>query len=137
LRQILPELYDTIGVPQNPEWHPEGDVFEHTCQALDMAARQIYVDDQEKLIIMWAAVCHDLGKAKTTKLVKGVWRSMGHAPAGVALAKNLLARVTNSHDVIKVIATLVRYHMEPGQFVRNGAGLVAYKNWQLICIHKL
>lgn len=127
LQQFLPELYDTIGVLQNPEWHPEGDVFEHSCQALDAAARQVYVDDQEKLIMMWAALCHDLGKVKTTRLVNGVLRSTGHAPAGVPLAKSLLGRLTNHHDLIKTVTKLVRYHMEPGQFIRTQVGLVAYK----------
>jgi tRNA nucleotidyltransferase (CCA-adding enzyme) len=37
LKEILPELYATIGVEQNPQWHPEGDVFEHTMQSLDAA----------------------------------------------------------------------------------------------------
>lgn len=127
LQQVLPELYDTIGIPQNPVWHPEGDVFEHTCQSLDAAAREVYENDSEKLIIMWAVICHDLGKAKTTKLVEGIWRSFGHAAAGVNLAKALLMRFFNSDGFIKTVTKLVRYHMEPGQFIRNQVGLVAYK----------
>src|SRR5205814_1892440 len=29
--QLFPELKALIEVPQDPEWHPEGDVFVHTC----------------------------------------------------------------------------------------------------------
>jgi tRNA nucleotidyltransferase (CCA-adding enzyme) len=119
LKEILPELFDTIGVLQNPEWHPEGDVFEHTKQVLDCAARQEYLDDQEKLIIMWSGLCHDLGKSKTTKLVGGRLRSSGHAQVGVKLAQNLLRRVTGSQELIKAVCTLVRYHMDPLQVMRN------------------
>lgn len=127
LYEILPELYATIGVPQNPVWHPEGDVFEHITQALNAAARQEYASDSEKLTIMWAALCHDLGKVEATKLVDGVWKSTGHALIGVPLAKKLLERITHNQDLIKAVCKLVRYHMEPLQFIRNQAGVVAYK----------
>lgn len=119
LKEILPELFATIGVLQNPVWHPEGDVFEHTQQVLDCAARQAYDSDQEKLVIMLASLCHDLGKAQTTKLVDGVWRSFGHAQAGVKLASSLLGRITSNQDLIKTVCKLVRYHMEPLQIMRT------------------
>lgn len=127
LQEVLPELYATIGVEQNSDWHPEGDVFVHTCQALDAAARQKYLDDQEKLTVMWAIVCHDLGKTTTTKLIDGKIRSIGHAQAGVEIAKKLMKRVTDNKDLIGAVSTLVRYHMDPYQLVSNDAGLVAYK----------
>ena len=127
LNLILPELFMTIGVPQNPAWHPEGDVFEHTKQALDIAAKLNYDNKQEKLMIMWVALCHDLGKITTTKLIDGKWRSLGHASAGVPWAKSLLKGVTTNQKLILAVCKLVRYHMEPIQFVRNQAGLSAYK----------
>ncbi len=119
LQEILPELYDTIGILQNPAWHPEGDVFEHTKQVLDCAARVEYTNTQEKLFIMWAGLCHDLGKSKATKLVDGVWRSFGHAQVGVKLAQNLLRRISSNQELIKNVCKLVRYHMEPGQIINN------------------
>ena len=132
LKEILPEMSDTIGIWQNLKWHPEGDVFEHTCQALDCAARQTYRDDQEKLIIMWASLCHDLGKVLATKLIDGIWRSVGHAQAGVKLAQDLLIRIMANQDLIKAVCKLVRYHMEPGQFINNQTvnhkvNLIGYK----------
>ena len=128
LREILPELSDTIGVPQNCKWHPEGDVFEHTKQALDCAARQSYANEKEQLLIMVAALSHDLGKAQVTKLVDGVWKSPFHAQAGVDLAKKLLSKITNDQDLIKQVCKLVRYHMEPLQFMKKLPGVEAYKN---------
>lgn len=119
LQEILPELFATIGVLQNPAWHPEGDVFEHTKQVLDCAARQEYSSDPEKLIIMLAGLCHDLGKSKTTRLVEGVLRSFGHAQAGVKLSQSLLKRISNNQDLIKIVCKLVRYHMAPGEVINN------------------
>ena len=68
LQEILPELYHTIGIQQDPLWHPEGDVFEHTMQAIDAAAQRP-VDDKRLLVL--AALCHDLGKVTTTRMHEG------------------------------------------------------------------
>ncbi|NBV28921.1 HD domain-containing protein, partial [bacterium] len=114
-------------MPQEAAWHPEGDVFEHTMQAIDLAARQNYVNDQEKLLIMLAALCHDLGKSVTTKKIDRQWRSFGHAKAGVVLAQKLLGRITSNQNLIKQVSVLVQYHMEPLGFINNNAGLFAYK----------
>lgn len=126
LKDILPELFDTIGIKQDPIWHPEGDVFEHSMQALDAAA--LYTpNDNKRLLILVSALCHDLGKALTTKFVKGRWHSYNHAPAGVPLATSLLNRITTNQDLIRDVRLLVRYHMEPLSFIKNSAKLPAYK----------
>jgi tRNA nucleotidyltransferase (CCA-adding enzyme) len=127
LQEVLPELHAAIGVEQNFEWHPEGDVFKHLKQVVDAAARQSYVDNAEQIIIMWAALCHDLGKVTTTKIVDGRIRSIGHAQAGVAIAKKLLKRVTDNKNLVSAVCKLVHCHMDPIQFIVNNAGAVAYK----------
>ncbi len=130
LKEILPELYDTIGIPQNPKWHPEGDVYEHTKQALDAAATFKYNSNDEKLILMWSALCHDLGKAATTKFVDGRFISHEHEVVGEKLAKKLLKRITNNINLIETVCKLVRWHMQPGQLVEN-AKPSAYKRLAL------
>lgn len=127
LPEILPELAATIDTPQEPDWHPEGDVFEHTMQAIDAAAVLSYTDTQEKLIALFAVLCHDLGKVTTTKRIDGRWRSLGHEDAGVPLAKKMLKRITHRKELIDAVAILVKYHMAPGQFIENGAKPPAYK----------
>ncbi|MCL5436386.1 MAG: HD domain-containing protein [Candidatus Dependentiae bacterium] len=128
LDEIMPEVAATVGVHQNPRWHPEGDVFEHTMQVLDAAAAETReFPDDERLLFMYAAICHDLGKAKTTSMEKGRLTSHGHEVAGVPLTQNLLHRLVGSKELIKRAALLVRYHMSPGSFVANGAKPPAYK----------
>lgn len=127
LQEILPELYVIINIPQSPDKHPEGEVFEHTMQSLDAAAALNYEDNREKLIVMLAVLCHDLGKVSTTEKVAGVWKSIGHSQEGVPLTKDLLRRITRKQDVIYAVAKLVRYHMAPVQFPNAGAGPAAYK----------
>src|SRR4030095_7036417 len=65
---LFPELKAREGCVQEPEWHPEGDVWVHTLQVIDQARMRI--DDLERpqqLAIMLGALCHDLGKPKVTK----------------------------------------------------------------------
>lgn len=127
LQEILPELAATIGVKQEPSWHPEGDVFEHTMQSIDAAAALTYSDDQQKLKALYAVLCHDLGKVETTQIMDGHITSYDHENVGVPLAKKMLMRLTRRIELIDAVLKLVKYHMSPGQFVKNGAKANAYK----------
>ena len=131
LHEILPEVAALTSIPQEYEWHPEGTVFEHTMQALDAAAAQEYASDQEKLLVMYAALCHDLGKAVTTKFIRGRIRSIGHDSAGAPLARNLLKRITRKHELLDTVPVLVKQHMAPLQFISGGSSLSAYKRLAL------
>ncbi len=129
LSEILPELFATVGVPQNPAWHTEGDVFEHTMQTFDAAAKivQIYDNRFSKLVVLYAALCHDLGKATTTEKIDGVFKSIGHAREGAKLAKRMLKRITHKKILIDAVGKLVKYHMVPMQLIETEARLAAYK----------
>ncbi len=127
LQRILPELYSTINTIQDPEWHPEGSVFEHLMQALDSSSSLTYDNHEEKLTIMLATLCHDLGKVTTTIFKDGHIRSPGHAMAGVLPTKNMLKRIVLNKKLIKTAAVLVKCHMRPGQLINSQATLSAYK----------
>ncbi len=131
LQECLPELFDTVTTVQDPLWHPEGSVFEHTKQAVDAAAQQQYKDSSERLIVVYAALCHDLGKVVTTREIDGRVRALGHDVKGVFLARSMLKRITNKQNVIDAVSKLVRYHMMPVQFVVNKTGDSAYKRLAL------
>ncbi len=135
LKEILPELADTINIKQDYRWHPEGDVFEHSMQSLDAAAQLAYNNEQEKLVLLYAALCHDLGKVSTTTQDKegpstglrtGI-HSYGHAEAGEQLACNMLKHITHNKQLRDQVATLVRWHMVPIQLVESESKLNAYK----------
>lgn len=127
LHDILPEVAALQGVAQRSDWHPEGDVFEHTMQTVDAAARICYTSYDDTLILRYAALCHDLGKAVTTQNVDGIWRTPGHAKAGVTIAKKLLNRITHKKQIIVMVLTLVEYHMHPLQLLSSHASIGAYK----------
>lgn len=129
LSDVLPELTNVLGVAQNKDWHPEGDVFEHTMQALDAAATiaKKYENELDQLVLMYAALCHDLGKATTTYMEQGLIKSIGHEKESERLAKKLMKRITHNSDLISAVAKLVKYHMIPSQLVSGKAKLSAFK----------
>lgn len=135
LKEILPTLHETKFVEQDPTWHPEGFVFEHLMQTLDATALMIhdkyFMNDDNKLILMYAGLFHDLGKITTTIFSKGRIRSPGHAEAGAPMAKNMLKRITRNNYIIDAVYLLVKYHMLPGQFVELKSSLGAYRRLAL------
>lgn len=121
----FPELAALIGVPQEPAYHPEGDVWIHTMMSLDAMAGLRQGERKADLARMFAVLCHDLGKAVTTTQIDGRIRALMHEVEGVPLAERLLYRLTGEHDFIAAILPLVRHHLAPSQFyadrAKNGA----------------
>ena len=129
LHDLFPEIYALKQVPQRPDYHPEGDVFEHTMQALDAAAQHMQNHENvfEKKVIMYAALCHDFGKPSSTIWDQNRWRSPGHAAAGVPPARSFLRRITRVEALVKGVCLLVEHHMAPGELDSNNASDGAYK----------
>ncbi len=132
--KLWPELKALDGCPQEPEWHPEGDVWVHTLQVVDQARRRI--DDlprPQQLAIMLGAVCHDLGKPKTTRFADGRIRSLDHEEQGVAPAMALLDRLNvhsiDGYDVRAQVAGITAQHLKPGSWykVRDEVGDGAFR----------
>jgi tRNA nucleotidyltransferase (CCA-adding enzyme) len=65
--RFFPELEALSGCPQDPRWHPEGDVWTHTLHCMDAFARERLGDREEDLIVGFAVLCHDMGKPATTE----------------------------------------------------------------------
>ena len=130
--QLFPELVALVGVPQEAEWHPEGDVDVHTLMVVDEARKLI--DDlpfAKQITVMLGALCHDFGKPATTKFFDGRWRSHAHDEAGVAPTVSFLDTLgiytINNFDVRAQIVQLVRYHLLPGMFYKSKPGDGAFR----------
>ena len=122
--QLFPEIGSLIDVPQDPEWHPEGDVFVHTQLVADRA-RELIEDlpYAKQVTVMLAALAHDFGKPATTEFVDGRLRSRGHEEAGVEPTKHFLDRLNihtlDGFDVRGQVIALVRDHLKPGEFFKK------------------
>ena len=85
LEKLFPEILALVDVPQDPEWHPEGDVFVHTRLTVDRAREMIdELSYARQVTVMLAALAHDFGKPATTEFIDGRLRSRGHESAGVS-----------------------------------------------------
>jgi len=120
--QYTPELQALVNCPQDPVWHPEGDVWAHTGYALDYFAANRIQDEWEDLVVGFAVLCHDLGKPYTTQLnVNGRLSSPGHDEQGEPYARSFLNRLTQHKALIEAVCLLVRCHMRPMQLHQANA----------------
>ena len=108
----LPELAALIGVPQNPVFHGEGDVWNHTMLVLDEAAKLRH-RVQEPYWLMLAALTHDFGKAVCTEERNGAIHAYEHEERGLPLAEDFLRRITSENKLIRYVLNLVELHMKP------------------------
>ena len=124
IAQLFPELNALIDVPQDKEWHPEGDVFIHTRLVADRARELINdLPYAKQVTVMLAAIAHDFGKPSTTEFIEGRLRSRGHEEAGIAPAASFLDRLNiytlDGYDVRAQVIALVRDHLKPGEFFKK------------------
>jgi len=127
LEKIMPEVSILESIPQEPDYHPEGDVFTHTMQVVDAMSEIIRRESTLKIsdfdlrrALMLGALFHDLGKATKTIIDEtGRIRSHGHEEAGVPIAENIIRRIyKNESQSTKInyedlILFLVAEHMSP------------------------
>jgi tRNA nucleotidyltransferase (CCA-adding enzyme) len=124
LEKLFPEINALIDVPQDSEWHPEGDVFVHTRLTVDRARELIdELSYARQVTVMLAALAHDFGKPTTTEFIEGRLRSRGHEAAGVPPAESFLNRLNihtiDGYDVRGQVISLVREHLKPGEFFKK------------------
>lgn len=113
----FPELAALDGTPQDPEWHPEGDVFVHTglcCDALVALPLWREAAPDLRRVLMFAVMAHDFGKPATTRreFKHGAerWVSPGHAEAGGPLVEAFLERLGSPLEVRPPARALVECH---------------------------
>ncbi len=123
IEHSYPELQAMIDTLQEPEWHPEGDVWIHTLLCLDKAVELIRANgtfsEEERLQILVGVLCHDLGKPPTTQIVEknGIKRvrSLGHQEAGKAPTESLCSKWTFNASIIYAARMIALNHLRPGE----------------------
>jgi tRNA nucleotidyltransferase (CCA-adding enzyme) len=121
--RFFTELMALDGCEQEPEWHPEGDVWTHTLHCMDAFARERIGDQWEDLVVGFAVLCHDFGKPLTTKIGEdGRIRSPMHEPKGEEPTRSFLSRLSNQVDLHEQVVPLVRRHLTPRTFYKDKAG---------------
>lgn len=117
--------------PQNPRYHAEGNVWNHTLMVLEefhRLANREALSREDHEVLYWAALLHDIGKPRVTTWKNNRWVAHGHEKAGVSLARNILLQ----HPEISAfqrtrILDLVRWHHVPLRYGLQQVDLSAYK----------
>jgi tRNA nucleotidyltransferase (CCA-adding enzyme) len=132
--KLFPELAALAGCVQEPEWHPEGDVWVHTLQVIDQARTRLDgLERPQQIAVMLGAVCHDLGKPATTAFIDGRIRSMNHEERGVQPTLDFLDRLNvhsiDGYDVRAQVVGITAQHLKPGSWfkVRDEVGDGAFR----------
>ena len=103
LSAFLPEAAAMSGVAQPPAFHPEGDVFVHTCLMFRLAA-------QLHPALALGILLHDVGKPPTFRIAERI-RFDGHAEVGATMAESICRRLRLSNEITREVVDLVRDHL--------------------------
>lgn len=144
--KYFPEIEALVDCEQDPEWHPEGTVWQHTLMVVDEAAKLRMGDEEQDLVLMVAALCHDFGKPETTTYeindeevgrhifwdyfysgYTGRIRSREHEARGEQPTRNFLGRLRASNGFTEAVVALVKDHLVPALFPKQKAGPGAYR----------
>jgi poly(A) polymerase len=109
LQAVLPEIAATKGVPQPPEYHPEGDVWIHTLLML------AGLPPDSSSTLAWGVLLHDVGKPTTFRPASVTGdriRFNDHVEVGVQLATTILRRLRFSNEEVAQILALIANHMK-------------------------
>jgi tRNA nucleotidyltransferase (CCA-adding enzyme) len=122
----FPEVAALAGVPQDPGWHPEGNVDVHTMLVVDAAARvaeRERLEGDERAVLLLSALCHDFAKATTTALRerdgKMRWTSWGHEADGGPMARAFLERIGIKSAIVEQVVPLVENHLASSSIGRD------------------
>ncbi len=128
--KFYPALDALTGCPQDPRWHPEGTVWDHTLKVVDAAAK-MRNGSPDDLILMLAALCHDFGKPACTVIHDdGHISSCGHDTYSDP-AENFITSIWCRKDLPEKVLPLITHHMHPWQLVENDASDRAFRKLAL------
>lgn len=127
---IIQQLKDT---QQNPVYHAEGNVYNHTQMVLEHAEKycaENAVSSEQEKVFRWGALLHDLGKIEVTEWRNEKWSARGHERAGVSWARNILLQqpdITLSER--KQILAITRWHHLPLRWITGEITYQELHNW--------
>ncbi len=104
MKYIIPEMLPMIGQEQPPEYHPEGDVFEHTVLMLNLMKSPTRE-------LAYTVLLHDIGKPDTAFMGEDRLRFHGHETKSADMAEEILRRLKLPTKKIKAIVIAVKGHM--------------------------
>ncbi len=121
IEKYFPEIHVLKDTPQEPAWHPEGNVWIHTLMVMDQAAKlarqpERNLSEADRLTVLLGALCHDLGKATTTGEIQGRIRSHGHEEAGEAPTRQFFQKFNFGNDLEDQAVRITKDHLKTTRY---------------------
>ena len=126
---LMPEMLKGIGCPQPPNWHTEGDVFEHTRLAMKILREKDFLKEFPKISydaeVVFGALLHDIGKPYTIQTPEKDGtdriRFNNHEAEGAKIAREIAERLRLSvypkespyHINIGNLSWIIEKHLIP------------------------
>ncbi|MEL7530132.1 MAG: HD domain-containing protein [Bacteroidota bacterium] len=132
-RLPLPDtlIESLIATEQNPRYHAEGNVYNHTLLVLEQYQQhqsRFNLTQEESDILYWVAILHDIGKPSVTQWQNGRWTARGHEKAGVPIAREILLQQPEvSPAQRRQILDLIRWHNAPLRWIVNHKPIGEYR----------
>lgn len=125
LKEIFPEVYALKQVPENLEYHPEGNTYKHLLLTLNNVIHEfspfdIYddrIDKHDMALVNFGLLCHDLGKGVTPKDILPAHH--GHDEAGIDLVKQLCNRLNVPNEYREYALLACKHHMKFYQILKS------------------
>lgn len=114
LSEVLPEVAAFLHCEQSPEYHPEGNVYEHVRLMLSL------LPPDASPLLPWAVLLHDVAKPVTVTRdsVTGEIHFYGHEKVGAEMARDILTRLRFPRRDTDEVVTVVLHHMQYLEAVR-------------------
>ena len=106
LKKVLPKVHEMKGVDQPPQFHPEGDVFEHTMMMLGMVRKKYH----KNIELLLGVLLHDVGKPPTYMVTDRI-RFNNHPLVGAQMSVKILKRLKFSNHTVGIVEELVKKHL--------------------------
>jgi len=119
LPKYLEDLKQTM---QRLDYHPEGNVWNHTMLVIDLAAQTKHKSSYP-LAFMWSCLLHDIGKPITTTPTGSAPK---HHLVGVDVFRTQCTTLIQSKKMQTYIATMIAHHMELMHMAKNNAKDIKY-----------
>lgn len=116
LEILIPELCKLKGLAQPPQYHLEGDVWDHAIKALNSLTEEEgdpnpLPENPPTIALKWAVFLHDIGKYDTFEIKDDRIKYEGHQEVGAEIAKKILKRLKFPIKIVSRVEWLVRHHM--------------------------
>ena len=132
LIDMFPELKALINCKQNPIHHSEGSVWNHTLMVIREAAKiRDSVPEEWRLAYMFGMLLHDVGKPDATDPI--TLKAIGHDKIGKPLAEAFMTRLTRDKGLIDKVKRIVRGHMRPLIYLKDGSKASAWRKLHNLC----